>query len=373
MLPKVTVIIVAYNVGKIRNLFKQCLDNTLNLKYDNYEVILVNNGSTDDTNEIIKDYEKDIRIINLKYNVGLPNACNIAFNSSKSDFVLKIDADVIPEQDSLKEVVKEAMKPKIGIVGGIQVGYNKKWISGLGFLLDTNLNSFGPSIKPSKPDEIKRSYYTYIPGSYMLIKRKAVKTLFPKEFFMYLDDVELCMRVWSKGYRVVLIPEVVCAHEFGSGTRAAHKSKDRLSITLSSSRVKNSYLLLKALHSYVPISFAKKTMFYVLSSPILDSFHLFRYLFAPQYYSLTTFFPGSYTKELRYLTQQISTINEYGPYTPLLVKLKRYKVYNYITREKGAGIYKYNIIPISSKKDLDDLFVTDEDIEKSSKKFIVEK
>jgi len=88
MLPKVTIIIVAYNAGKIRNIFKQCLDSTLNLKYDNYEVILVNNGSTDETNEIIKDYEKDIRIINLKYNVGFAQGNNIAFKNSKSDFVL---------------------------------------------------------------------------------------------------------------------------------------------------------------------------------------------------------------------------------------------------------------------------------------------
>ncbi|MDT7885831.1 MAG: glycosyltransferase family A protein [Thermoproteota archaeon] len=58
--PKVTVIIVAYNAEGMKNIFKQCLDSTLNLKYDNYEVIVVNNGSTDKTREILEDYEKTI-------------------------------------------------------------------------------------------------------------------------------------------------------------------------------------------------------------------------------------------------------------------------------------------------------------------------
>jgi Glycosyltransferases, probably involved in cell wall biogenesis len=45
--PKVTVIIVTYNAEGMKSIFKQCLDSSLNLKYNNYEVIVVNNGSTD--------------------------------------------------------------------------------------------------------------------------------------------------------------------------------------------------------------------------------------------------------------------------------------------------------------------------------------
>jgi cellulose synthase/poly-beta-1,6-N-acetylglucosamine synthase-like glycosyltransferase len=64
--PKVSVIIVAYNAEGMKSIFKQCLDSALNLKYNNYEVIVVNNGSTDKTREILENYEKDLKIINLK-------------------------------------------------------------------------------------------------------------------------------------------------------------------------------------------------------------------------------------------------------------------------------------------------------------------
>jgi glycosyltransferase involved in cell wall biosynthesis len=122
--PKVTVVV--YNAEGMKSIFKQCLDSSLNLKYDNYEVIAVNNGSTDRTREILEDYEKDLKIINLKRNLGLAGARNIAYENSKSEFVLLLDSDVIPEQDSLKELVKISINDnKIGAVGGIQVDYKK--------------------------------------------------------------------------------------------------------------------------------------------------------------------------------------------------------------------------------------------------------
>jgi glycosyltransferase involved in cell wall biosynthesis len=138
--PKVTVIIVAYNAERIKNIFKECLDSTLNLKYDNYEVIVVNNGSTDRTKEILEDYEKDLRIINLKKNIGISRARNIAYENSKSEFVLLLDSDVIPEQDSLKELIKIGINnSKIGALGGIQVDYNKELIAKLFKFLSPNI------------------------------------------------------------------------------------------------------------------------------------------------------------------------------------------------------------------------------------------
>jgi len=68
---------------------------------------------------------------------------------------------------------------------------------------------------------------------------------------------------------------------------------------------------------------------------------------------------------------EISTINEYGPYVPLVLRLKKFKTYSYIT-----GISKFSkptFISISSKRDIYDFFITDEDLDKSNKKFIIEK
>ena len=116
--PKVTVIIVTYNAEGMKSIFKQCLDSSLNLKYNNYEVIVVNNGSTDKIREILEDYEKDLKVIDLKQNVGFANANNIAYERSKSEFVLLLNSDAIPEQDSLNELIKNSRNERIVAVGG---------------------------------------------------------------------------------------------------------------------------------------------------------------------------------------------------------------------------------------------------------------
>jgi GT2 family glycosyltransferase len=229
--PKVTVIVVAYNAEGMKSIFKQCLDSSLNLKYDNYEVIVVNNGSIDKTREILEAYEKDLKVINLKKNYGLAGARNIAYKNSKSEFVLLLDSDVIAEQDSLKEMVKASISDnKIGALGGIQVDYKKRNITMLGWLFDIYGNWITTNYEVMHINEVEESYYTFIPTAFLLAKRKAIgNILHPKEFFTYIEDIELCFRLWSRGYRIKLIPFIACRHEFGTSVRTASKKNPFLS------------------------------------------------------------------------------------------------------------------------------------------------
>jgi len=251
--PKVTIIIPVYNAEGMKNIFKQCLNSALNLKYDNYEVVVVNSGSTDKTREILEDYEKDLKVINLKKDFGAAGARNIAYEKSKSEFVLLLDSDVIAEQDSLKEMVKISISDnKIGALGGIQVDYKKRNITGLGGLCDIYGNWFVPKEKLNV-NEVKESYYSYIPTAFLLVKRKVIgNTLHPKEFLMYIEDVELCFRIWSRGFHVKLYPIVVCSHEFRTSTKIASKRNKFLNRIHSHLHAKNSALLLSVDRKFLP-------------------------------------------------------------------------------------------------------------------------
>lgn len=88
-MPKVSVVITARNYGKY---LRQCLDSALNQKYKDYEVIVVNDGSTDNTAEILKEYEDRVKIINLP-GVGLAGACNRGIGAARGEYVLRLDAD----------------------------------------------------------------------------------------------------------------------------------------------------------------------------------------------------------------------------------------------------------------------------------------
>lgn len=91
--PKVSVIVTAHNYGKY---LPQCLDSVLKQRFDDWEMITVNDGSMDDTTAILERYLKNhpekIRIVTLE-GVGLAKACNAGIRASHGSYVIRLDAD----------------------------------------------------------------------------------------------------------------------------------------------------------------------------------------------------------------------------------------------------------------------------------------
>jgi len=98
---KVSVIIPTYNrekyIGRaIRSVLEQSWPK------ENYEIIVVNDGSTDNTKSVLSAFGDSIKVINLKENKGLPYVCNLGIKNSLSRFVVRIDDDDYIHQDFLK-------------------------------------------------------------------------------------------------------------------------------------------------------------------------------------------------------------------------------------------------------------------------------
>lgn len=101
---KVSIIIPIYNREKFLNI---CLDSVLNQSYKNLEIILVNDGSTDDSEKICLNYKKkDKRIKYIKQkNKGVSEARNVALNASNGNFISFIDSDDYVDKDYIKKLV----------------------------------------------------------------------------------------------------------------------------------------------------------------------------------------------------------------------------------------------------------------------------
>lgn len=104
---KVSIIVPFYNVEKY---IKKCLDSVLNQTYNNYEIIIINDGSTDNTSKILESYKSDkkIKIINQE-NKGLSNARNTGVSNAKGDYILFIDSDDFIEKELL-EILNKTIK-----------------------------------------------------------------------------------------------------------------------------------------------------------------------------------------------------------------------------------------------------------------------
>ncbi len=115
--PKVSIIITAHNYAKY---LKECIDSALNQNFDNYEIVIVDDGSTDETPRILKRYKKryprKIKIVTLN-GVGLAAASNAGIKASKGEYIIRLDADdYFDENILLVESNYLDRHPEIGMV-----------------------------------------------------------------------------------------------------------------------------------------------------------------------------------------------------------------------------------------------------------------
>lgn len=116
---KVSIIIPVYNAEKYLD---ETIDSIVNQTYKNFELIIIDDNSTDNSSEIIENWlEKDSRIIFLKnkYNKGIGGTSNTGLDYATGDYIAKADADDIQKNDRLETQVKFLEKNKdIDIIGG---------------------------------------------------------------------------------------------------------------------------------------------------------------------------------------------------------------------------------------------------------------
>ena len=115
--PKVSVIITCYNLGAY---VKECIESVLNQKYKNFELIIVNDCSTDDTKNVIEKYSSCAKIINLNENKGQFGAFLEGLKISEGEFVCMIDADDVLLPDFLSVHIQVHMQTSVAFTSCAQ-------------------------------------------------------------------------------------------------------------------------------------------------------------------------------------------------------------------------------------------------------------
>ena len=112
---KVSIVVPVYNAGKY---LKRCLDSLVNQTYSNLEIIIVNDGSTDNSKYICETYQQeDERILLLEQkNQGVSSARNFGLKHVTGDYVMFVDSDDWIEKDTCEQLLKYAVKEHVSIV-----------------------------------------------------------------------------------------------------------------------------------------------------------------------------------------------------------------------------------------------------------------
>lgn len=219
--PLVSIIIVNYN-GK--RFLKECLSTVFGSKYPNFEVIFVDNASTDKSLDFVSSvFSKNrcLKIIRNRKNLGFGPANNVGFKQAKGDYIVFLNNDTSVEPEWLAILV-EAMESDgtIGLASPVFLNMDGQTVQSAGIL---KCDYITPSIWfEMNKDYFKETFPKVFDissaiGAAMIAKRKFLNQigLFDPKYFYYYDDDYLSFKTWIAGKRVVTVSGSKVRHFLG--------------------------------------------------------------------------------------------------------------------------------------------------------------
>jgi hypothetical protein len=214
----ISVIVLNWN-GKAY--LKECLDSLRNQTFKNFEVILVDNGSTDGSIEYIKNNFPEVRILALEKNVGFSKGNNEGIKISQGEYVVLLNNDTRADRFWLEELYKAISKnPRIGFCASKIIFYSdqeKIDAAGDGYSLcgaPFKRGNFEHRDKYTKEEEV------FGACAAAAIYRKSMLNdigLLDEDFFMGFEDSDLSFRAQLRGYKCLYVPKAIVFHR-GSAT-----------------------------------------------------------------------------------------------------------------------------------------------------------
>ncbi len=213
----ISIIILSYNT---KSLLKACLNSVLaNLPKDQYEIIVVDNGSKDGSSDmVIKDFPK-VELIQSAENLGFAKGVNLGAKKAKGEFLLFLNSDASLKDEKVKEMELFMRENElVGVIGGMLVNSDGTVQRSYGrfYTLPVTLKMLlkGDGGEIEKANEVKLKKVDWVSGGFMMVRQKLFEKLrgFDEHFFMYMEDVELCYRVKKAGFVTYVFPRATAVH-----------------------------------------------------------------------------------------------------------------------------------------------------------------
>lgn len=200
------------------------MNSIFNSNFSDFEVIFVDNNSSDGSVEFIKNnFGKypSLKIIELEKNYGVSGGNNIGVYHAMGKYLFFLNVDTEVHKDCLNEIVNVFEKDKT--IGAVQSKllflWDKKRINSMGHYL-TSWGAWQNYVPNEQFDNKKNFNIQEIfiaHGAAVAVNSELFKKvgMFDKDYFMYSEETDLCWRIWLSGYRVVIVPSSIVYHYDG--------------------------------------------------------------------------------------------------------------------------------------------------------------
>jgi GT2 family glycosyltransferase len=217
---KTEITVVIPNLNGIRYLPK-CLSSLKNQTFKKFDVIIVDNGSTDGSVDLIKEDYRWARLIEFSENTGFAKACNTGIKASRGEYavILNNDTEVMPTW--LEELYRVIEKDKkIGMVASkIYLNMETREIDSVGMIIF--LDGIGRQrgrgeIDIGQFDNEEEILFAHGCAAMCRIEMLNEIGLLDEDFFAYAEDTDLGLRSWLAGWKVVTAPKAVVYHKYSA-------------------------------------------------------------------------------------------------------------------------------------------------------------
>jgi GT2 family glycosyltransferase len=218
MTPKISVITVNYN-GK--RWLKDCLSSLSKQTYKNYEIILVDNGSTDGSAAYVKSNFPKVKVIRNKENSGFAGGNNLGYQNSDGDYILLLNNDTKVNPDFLEKFYSSFKEcPTASVIQSsiVYLDDSQKIDTCGSYWTDSSFLYYIGNSKNTDDPKYQKSFKVFsTKGASTMIKSEVIDAigLFNDSFWNYYEETDFCHRAWLAGYEVWYSPKAVCHHSNG--------------------------------------------------------------------------------------------------------------------------------------------------------------
>jgi GT2 family glycosyltransferase len=230
--PKVSVLIVSFNGYEFT---RRCILSVFTNTYHDYEIVLVDNGSSDQTVEKIRsEFGDRLKIVALPENIGPSAARNRGMEVSTGEIIAALDNDTEPDPEWLVNgVARMLADPGIGALQcRLMINKARNRFDYVGDFF----GSCGFLIQPVKAGDLdvgqaeNEAVIFSAKSAGMLFRRDAFFKVggFDDDYFIFVEETDLALRMWLAGYTALYLPTSVVYHEFSSSRNTLNERHTRL-------------------------------------------------------------------------------------------------------------------------------------------------
>ena len=237
---KLSIIIVSWNVRKELTDCIASINN--NSPACEYEIIVVDNASSDGSVELIQKEFPQIRIIANSSNLGFATANNQALKIAAGDYILLLNPDTIVHKNSLDSLIKVLEEnPDFGMCGPKLIDENAVLYHSIGYIptfrsilhSKTFFRSLGvfrghykkltaPNFNYDKQGDVEQ-----LSGAALMVRRPLMDKIggMDEKFFLYYEDVDFCLRIRKAGLKIIYVPSATITHIGGKSSEQVSARK----------------------------------------------------------------------------------------------------------------------------------------------------